>query len=154
MPIVARKYIPEKTKVNDAPATFATRVPLVQEPAPLLWVVSIQDVKESYSIRGSEGNTRAILIVPRLASPSSCPTCLLDRLAEARITGAGNSVCGGHQKVAPSESVAWHTRPGCKETEGTETKDMGRVGWTFETDCTCRLDTCCSQIRKTTLRES
>lgn len=79
--------------MNDAPATFATRVPLVQEPAPLSWVVSTQDVKESYSIRGSEGNTRAVL---RLASPSSCPICLLDRLAEARNTGVGNSVWGGH----------------------------------------------------------
>ena len=58
--------IPEKAKVNDAPATCATRVPLVQEPAPLSWAVSTQDVKVSYLIRESKGSTRAVLIVSPL----------------------------------------------------------------------------------------
>jgi len=87
-----RNIVPEKAKVNDAPATLATRVPLVQVPIPLVWAVSTQDVEESYSIRGSEGSTRTVLIVSGLASPWSCPAILLDRLAEARDTEADDSL--------------------------------------------------------------
>lgn len=72
--------------VNDAPVAFATRVPFVQEPNLLSWLVSTQDAAESYSIRGSEGSTRAVLTVSGFASPWSCVATLLDRLAETRDT--------------------------------------------------------------------
>jgi hypothetical protein len=55
--------------MNDAPETFATHVPLLQEPIPLSLAVLPQDVKESYSIRGSVGSTRTVLIVSGLVFP-------------------------------------------------------------------------------------